>query len=295
MTQSFAQYLLLRTFPFNDNSLIDEDELSYDFDEDVNTMKRQYECITYIQTTPDPKRQNTMVDLKYDSKNTDLSTPGHRNTCNEQPPSHVDQQEHKLFQEIQCNPITTTLQNRFSSPPKYITQTFHCSAHSEKIKYNQQWNRRYNELLEFQKQNGHCNVPKRYKPNKPLGFWVCHQRDKYKMMREEGKTNTKMSPMTRERIKLLDAIGFEWNPLLDQWHQRYQQLLEYKKLNGHCNVPKCYKNNTKLAKWVTNQRTQFKHLCEGNKSQMTPARLDKLNAIGFQWSFHRKSHMSKLG
>ena len=67
------------------------------------------------------------------------------------------------------------------------------------------WLRRYDELITFKQQHGHCNVPQRYTPNLPLGQWVAHQRTFYKSLRQG-----KQSRMTTERIAALEKIGFEW-------------------------------------------------------------------------------------
>ena len=151
-----------------------------------------------------------------------------------------------------------------------------------KKKYVLHWNKRYNELLEFKKNTGHCNVPKRYKQ---LGCWVSHQRYEYKKL-----LKGKIAYITTSRVKLLESIGFEWNPLHDQWHLRYEELVEYKKQNGNSNVPYTYPKNLKLANWVSNQRSKFKKMCDGKPSPMSSERIEKLNKIGFQWSPDRRSH-----
>ncbi len=45
------------------------------------------------------------------------------------------------------------------------------------------WEKRYNELKEYKKQNGDTNVPRRYEPNPQLGVWVSNQRQYYKKYR----------------------------------------------------------------------------------------------------------------
>eukprot|EP00566_Odontella_aurita_P010121 CAMPEP_0113547012 /NCGR_PEP_ID=MMETSP0015_2-20120614/12119_1 /TAXON_ID=2838 /ORGANISM="Odontella" /LENGTH=425 /DNA_ID=CAMNT_0000447519 /DNA_START=402 /DNA_END=1679 /DNA_ORIENTATION=+ /assembly_acc=CAM_ASM_000160 len=68
------------------------------------------------------------------------------------------------------------------------------------------WSDRYNELLEFRTENGHCIVPQHYLSNKPLGKWVAKQREQYRF-----KVEGKHSFLTEERIQLLNDIGFAWS------------------------------------------------------------------------------------
>ncbi len=60
-------------------------------------------------------------------------------------------------------------------------------------------------MIDYKQMNGHTNVPKSYKDNMALGAWTRNQRAQY-MLRIRGKK----SPMTEERIKNLEAIGFVW-------------------------------------------------------------------------------------
>ena len=60
------------------------------------------------------------------------------------------------------------------------------------------WEEGYQKLVGFQKEWGHCLVPQGYK-DKALGRWVGTQRQAYKKGR-----------LSQERIKKLEAIGFQW-------------------------------------------------------------------------------------
>jgi Helicase associated domain len=68
------------------------------------------------------------------------------------------------------------------------------------------WNEHFRDLLEFQKEHGHFAVPANYLPNPKLGTWVHHQRRQYKRYREGC-----LSPLTPERIELLESVGFSWD------------------------------------------------------------------------------------
>lgn len=47
--------------------------------------------------------------------------------------------------------------------------------------------------------------------------------------------------LTEERMKVLTSIGFVWDVVQAdndaRWKKRYEELLHYKTVNGHCNVP----------------------------------------------------------
>ena len=62
------------------------------------------------------------------------------------------------------------------------------------------WDERFQQLVEYKDQNGHCRVPaKKYEPNPQLGLWVDRQRQLFK--------KNKLSPEQKER---LEGIGFVW-------------------------------------------------------------------------------------
>ena len=65
---------------------------------------------------------------------------------------------------------------------------------------------RYDELIAFKQQHGHCNVPKKYSANKLLGQWVSNQRTQYRF-----KCKGEASSMTADRQADLEKIGFQWN------------------------------------------------------------------------------------
>jgi len=63
--------------------------------------------------------------------------------------------------------------------------------------------------------------------------------------------------ITPFRIKALDEIGFDWgregcSDLVD-WEVRYEELRQFHEENGHCRVPRAYKENQQLGNWVHTQ------------------------------------------
>ena len=137
-------------------------------------------------------------------------------------------------------------------------------------------------LLQFKAHFGHCLVPSKYSANRTLGYWVLSQRKNYRWYREG-----KPSPMTAERSRELDGIGFDWGTgkadLTSIWSVRLQELCDFKSHFGHWRVPHKYSANLTLGHWVTSQRATYRLYQEGKPSSMTGERIRELDGIGFGW------------
>ena len=142
------------------------------------------------------------------------------------------------------------------------------------------WNERYNELVQFKRLQGHCNVPSCYEDNPALSQWVKRQRYQHKL-----KSSGKHSNLTTEREGMLDSLGFIWNAHEANWEESYTKLMKFKEYYGHCRVPTKYPSDQQLAVWVKLQRRQYRLLrtVGADKSNMTWERVDRLNDIGFEW------------
>jgi len=150
------------------------------------------------------------------------------------------------------------------------------------------WNMRFNDLLEYQKRTGNCHVPLTYNDDPTLARWVKRQRYQYKAMMEG-----KFSTMTEERVKALEGIGFIWDSQGTVWRDRLRELIEFKRIHKHCNVPSNYSKNPSLAVWVKCQRRQYKLYKEGKPSTIVSQRIRDLEHIGFQWllcSYHSRKN-----
>ncbi|GFH61995.1 hypothetical protein CTEN210_18471 [Chaetoceros tenuissimus] len=99
------------------------------------------------------------------------------------------------------------------------------------------------------------------------------------------------SQMTEERIEKLESIGFEW-ALRSKWNDRFEKLKEFKTQQGHCNVPREHEPIKSLGNWVHQQRTEYKLMLEGAKSQMTEERVEKLESLGFEWRILKKRRIA---
>lgn len=72
----------------------------------------------------------------------------------------------------------------------------------------------------------------------------------------------------------------------EKWHQKFQELINYKNLHGHAQVPHGYRPNPTLARWAKRQRYQYKLFQENKPSTMTDERVAALEALGFVWDSH---------
>ena len=136
------------------------------------------------------------------------------------------------------------------------------------------WDKKYDELDEFKDGFGHCNVPKEYQANKPLGNWASRQRGSA-LYTKENKTERDL-----QRIEKLTRIGFVFEQPRVSWEERLDELDEFKDEFGHCNVPKDYHANKPLGNWVNKQRGKLLYK-KKVKSQKDLERIEKLTRIGF--------------
>ena len=146
------------------------------------------------------------------------------------------------------------------------------------------WEERFEALVHFHKGYNHCRVPVR---TPGLGRWVAQMRSDYRviMSKPEGEEREKMYSfdawsLNEERIEKLKSLGFEFQ-LSESvpWELRFNELVEFKALHGHCKVPRGYKENIKLSEWVHMQRKNYRK----KLPSIIGERVDKLNEIGFLW------------
>ncbi|EEC44448.1 predicted protein, partial [Phaeodactylum tricornutum CCAP 1055/1] len=157
--------------------------------------------------------------------------------------------------------------------------------------YDKQWDQMFERLLAFRDENGHCMVPKRFPPDMKLGTWVHTQRIQYRKLPVIGR-------LTDDRIHRLEELGFIWS-LRDDWQKHYEELKEYKKSNGHCNVPARYVPNRRLGIWVSAQRQQYKivqtppELRPRRSAPLTDDRIELLNELGFTWTIRSRDSLGE--
>jgi hypothetical protein len=74
------------------------------------------------------------------------------------------------------------------------------------IRQRPEWDARYQQLVNYQKEHGDTLVPQFYKQDKGLGKWVAKQREQYKLLKDG-----KHSFLTPDRLERLNAINFCWS------------------------------------------------------------------------------------
>ena len=77
-------------------------------------------------------------------------------------------------------------------------------------------------------------------------FRVKRQRYQYKLKQEQ-----KHSTLTDERQALLEKMGFVWDSHHVAWLERWNELRDFHRVNGHSNVPTNYPQNRQLSIWVS--------------------------------------------
>jgi hypothetical protein len=81
-----------------------------------------------------------------------------------------------------------------------------------------------------------------------------------------------------ERAARLSKIGFDWNPIQDDWEINFSALVEFFRQEGHFNVPEKYSQRPQLRRWVNKLREDYK------KEKLSEDRIAKLNDLGFPWA-----------
>mmetsp|Transcript_11373 Transcript_11373/g.23981 ORF Transcript_11373/g.23981 Transcript_11373/m.23981 type:complete len:546 (+) Transcript_11373:103-1740(+) len=145
------------------------------------------------------------------------------------------------------------------------------------------WYKHYTALKEFKNTHGHLNVPREYPPHPKLKFWLKTQisvRRKKVAGKPEGKY------LSDERERLLGELGVNWGAkrVTIPWESRFTELLQYRKDNGHCNIPWRWIGNRPLAAWVNAQRKKYMDMQRGKTSNLTQDQIRRLEEIGFRWN-----------
>lgn len=152
-----------------------------------------------------------------------------------------------------------------------------CRWNSDQRK--QGWMDKYQELQQFHQKHGHTRVLSTTPGCSRLYDWNDRQRRRYKN-----------GVLAEERVRLLEALGFEWESvptglghraevLEAAWRERLAELAAFKERHGHCLVQRDWVENRSLAAWVNAQRVYHK------KGQLAEGRVAALEALGFVWDY----------
>jgi superfamily II DNA or RNA helicase len=132
----------------------------------------------------------------------------------------------------------------------------------------QKWEKMYESLKHYHATHDDSNVPRKWKENPKLANWVSAQRQ----FRKRGM-------IADNRVQLLDDLGFVWKSRnVGTWDDRFAEVVAFKAKYGHCNVPRSFSEDPKLAPFVNSMRIQR------SKGTLSEDRIARLDEIGFTWS-----------
>ena len=135
------------------------------------------------------------------------------------------------------------------------------------------WDEMYRRLVLFKAEYGHVNVHAHYKTpdGLSLGNWCACQRQVY-----AGKIR---GILTEERIRKLNALGFQWNPTEERWLEHYHCAEEYQRKNGNLLVKNDYETDDgiRLGVWIHRNRNAFKN------RKLPEEKIQMLQQIGMIW------------
>jgi len=143
---------------------------------------------------------------------------------------------------------------------------FRWKVHEEK------WQEQFEELKLFKKKHGHSNVELVADEKDTLLRWVKMQR-----------SIVAQDKLDEDKKTQLDAIGFSWiSKIYDaKWDEMYEILRNYHSEHGNADVPNRWKEDGRLAAWVSKQRERRK------KGIISDERIQRLDELGFTWQ-HRE-------
>lgn len=140
------------------------------------------------------------------------------------------------------------------------------------------WDDRLLQLQDFEKEHGKDKVDDLAERDSELAKWYAKQKTQYRAF-----CKGKPSKLDAPQIHKLKAIGFgaDNSKYDEEFTEMFEELREYKRKHGHCNVHTQSKETIRLSKWVIKQRCHYKQLKDGKSSHMNAERMIKLTDLGF--------------
>ena len=129
------------------------------------------------------------------------------------------------------------------------------------------WEKRFQQLVAFRREHGHCRVPVRYEPDRGFGNWVSLQR--------QWALRGKLSESRRQR--LLD-LGVALVQQAAHWDDMAAGLAAFQRRHGHTSVPRQWNEPRGLGGWVARQR----HL--HSVGRLAAERARRLKKLGFAFA-----------
>lgn len=142
----------------------------------------------------------------------------------------------------------------------------------------QRWNQKYDCLVKFYAEHGHCDVPYNFKRDPSLLHWIKRQRHQHKRDKLGKRSN-----LTDDRVRLLNILGFNWDSQQSSWSKNFENLKEFYLNNGHFNVPSDHNGDKgRLSYWLRRQKSEYRMVLKQKKpsTKMNLERIEKLKEIG---------------
>jgi hypothetical protein len=160
------------------------------------------------------------------------------------------------------------------------------------------WEERFQQMVNFKEQRGHCDVPTGHSSEPGLRYWTLQQRKHALILQYQEKfgiPDSKSGPstLTPTRKAKLENIGFNfedrsWDDRLDQW-KTYRDFTIAQEESGKGEAMSVRQYSPKLNLWVRNQRMLRKRLYDEPHQQefdiqasINADRLFELEQAGFQ-------------
>jgi len=132
--------------------------------------------------------------------------------------------------------------------------------------FDERWNIKFILLKQFQKREGHCNIPQNHtEEGHNLGFWLNNQRN-----------SRKKGTLDILRISRLEEVGVVWYQCDEKWNNMFGMLKKFQEREGHCDVPRDHiEEGQNLGTWFSNQRQR--------KETLGALRMSRLEEVGVTW------------
>jgi hypothetical protein len=134
-------------------------------------------------------------------------------------------------------------------------------------KYGERWEQYYEELCAFQREHGHCRVPRDEHSYARLPGWVARQRRYYKA-----------GTLSAKRIALLENIGFVWDVYEDAWAANLVLMKYGRKGHGDKGPSGGNPAPQRFGVFATKTRQRYR------TGRLPAERILALDAMGFEWN-----------
>lgn len=159
-------------------------------------------------------------------------------------------------------------------------------------KLDDDWNERFAVLCEFKEEHGHTLVPIHHTTKLEsgedcaLGTFVNRQRGLYRngLLRKERQEKLESINFVFE----IDIYDTDASTNQKEWDDKFLQLVKYKNLHGHCDIPVKDEDN-RLGEWARQQRALY------TRGGLAEPRFQRLDDLGFSWAPLEKQWKEMVG